>query len=76
MKSSDNPNVQRILGVSGDLGQLLGLPNEFCYDIITQVGNYGESYDRNVGPDTPLGLERGINALWTDGGVLYAAPFR
>ena len=44
--------------------------------IVKQVGNYGEMYDRNVGPDTPLGLERGINALWTEGGVMYAPPVR
>ncbi|GJL82211.1 MAG: amino acid ABC transporter substrate-binding protein [marine bacterium B5-7] len=76
MKGSDNPGIQRILGESGDLGQLLGLPNEFCYSIVKQVGNYGESFDRNVGPDTPLGLSRGLNALWKDGGIMYAAPFR
>jgi general L-amino acid transport system substrate-binding protein len=45
-------------------------------DVISQVGNYGEIYDRTVGPDTPLGLERGINAQWTDGGLLYAPPYR
>ncbi|MDP9145535.1 MAG: amino acid ABC transporter substrate-binding protein [Actinomycetota bacterium] len=54
----------------------LGLPTDFAAQVITAVGNYGEIYDRNVGPDTPLGLERGVNALWTDGGLLYAPPYR
>ncbi len=76
MKESDDPNVQRILGVDGDLGSKIGLPNEFCANIVAMVGNYGESYEANVGPDTELGLERGLNALWNDGGVLYAAPMR
>lgn len=76
MKDSDKPDIQRLLGTSGDLGQLLGIPNDYCYNIIKQVGNYGESFDRNVGPDTPLGLERGLNALWTNGGIMYAAPAR
>ncbi len=76
MKGSDNPDIKRLLGTEGDLGQLLGLPNDYCYNIVKQVGNYGESFERNVGPDTPLGLERGLNALWKDGGIMYAAPAR
>ena len=77
MKGSDNPDIQRILGSGGDeLGSKIGLPNEFCANIVAAVGNYGESYERNVGPDTPLGLERGLNALWSDGGVMYAPPMR
>jgi general L-amino acid transport system substrate-binding protein len=54
----------------------LGLPTDFAAQVIGAVGNYAEIYDRNVGPDTPLGLERGVNALWTDGGLLYAPPYR
>ncbi len=76
MRNSDNPEIQRMLGAAGDLGQLLGLPNEYCYSIVKHVGNYAESFERNVGPNTPLGLERGLNALWKDGGILYAAPAR
>ncbi|MFN2360216.1 MAG: amino acid ABC transporter substrate-binding protein [Marinobacter sp.] len=76
MKKSDNPNIQRLLGTDGDMGAKLGLPDDFGAAVIEGVGNYAEMYDRNVGPDTPLGLDRGINALWTDGGVLYAPPVR
>jgi len=76
MADSSDPNVQRILGADGDLGSKIGLDNAFCANAIAAVGNYGEMYDRNVGPDTPLKLERGLNALWSDGGVLYAPPMR
>jgi len=64
------------MGTEGDLGGKIGLGNDFCANIINSVGNYGESYDRNVGPDTPLKLDRGVNALWSQGGILYAAPQR
>jgi general L-amino acid transport system substrate-binding protein len=71
---SDDPMVRRLLGVDGhDPG--IGLPLDFAEQIIRQVGNYGEIYERNVGPNTPLGLERGENALWTDGGLLYSPPY-
>lgn len=73
---SDDPNLQRMFGTEGDLGTKLGLPNDFCVSIVKLVGNYGEMYDRNVGPATPLMLERGANALWSQGGILYAAPMR
>ncbi len=73
---SKNPGIQRFLGVTGDMGEQLGLDNKWAYNIIKQVGNYGEIFNRNVGPDTPLGLERGLNALWTDGGLMYASPIR
>lgn len=73
---SDDPVVLNTLGVEGDLGQMMGLNNDFCYQIIKQVGNYGEIYDRNLGPDTPFNLPRGLNSLWTDGGLLYSPPFR
>ena len=76
MKGSDDPNIKRLLGVDGDLGAKLDLDNAFCANIIEKVGNYGEVYDANVGPDTELGLERGLNALWTDGGVMYVPPMR
>ncbi len=74
--NSENPVVQRLLGVSGEMGKLLGLDNEWAYRVIKQVGNYGEIYDRNVGPDTPIGLDRGMNDLWTRGGLMYAMPIR
>ena len=74
--SSNLPAVQRLVGVDGDSGELMGLPNNWCANIVRNVGNYGESYDRNVGPDTPIGLERGVNGLWTNGGLLYAPPIR
>ncbi|MFK7861993.1 MAG: amino acid ABC transporter substrate-binding protein [Granulosicoccus sp.] len=76
MAGSDDPNIKRILGTEGDLGTKIGLENTFCANVIAKVGNYGESYDRNVGPDTPLKLERGVNALWSQGGLMYAAPQR
>lgn len=76
-KDSKNPNVMRIVG-SGteDTGKLLGLDKDWAYRAIKAVGNYGEIFDRNVGPKTPLGLERGTNALWSKGGVMYAPPVR
>lgn len=76
MAASSNPSIQRQLGSAGDLGESLGISNDYCHQIIKQVGNYGESFDRHVGPDTPLGLARGLNALWNNGGLLYAAPAR
>ena len=76
MATSSNPAIKRLVGAEGDLGSKIGLDNAFCGNIIAAVGNYAESYDRNVGPDTPLKLERGVNALWSQGGVLYAAPMR
>lgn len=76
MLGSDNPAIKRLLGVEGEFGTPIGLPNDWAYRIIKLVGNYGESFDRNVGPSTDIGLERGLNALWTDGGLQYAAPIR
>lgn len=73
---SKNPEIQRFLGVTPGMGQALGLDDDWVYNIIKQVGNYGEIFERNVGPNTPLGLPRGLNALWTKGGLMYAAPFR
>ncbi len=74
--SSENPSVKRLLGVEADLGPMLKLENDWAYNAIKQVGNYGEIFDRNVGPDTPLGLQRGLNAQWTDGGLMYSPPAR
>lgn len=76
MLGSDNPAIKRLLGVEGEFGAPLGISNAWAYQIIKLVGNYAESYDRNVGPDTPLALERGLNALWKDGGIQYAPPIR
>jgi len=76
MLESSNPNVMRIVGTDGNMGEILGLDDDFMVDVISQVGNYGEMFERNVGPNTPIGLSRGVNALWSDGGILYAPPFR
>ncbi len=76
MLGSDNPKILNMLGVEGDLGQALGLNNDFCYQIIKQMGNYEEIYNKNLGPDTPFNLARGVNSLWTEGGLLYSPPFR
>jgi general L-amino acid transport system substrate-binding protein len=76
MLGSDDPEILSLLGVEGDLGSNMGLSNDFCYQIIKQVGNYEEIYMANLGPDTPFNLPRGVNALWTDGGLLYSPPFR
>jgi general L-amino acid transport system substrate-binding protein len=74
--NSTNPEVRRILGVEGEMGAKLGLSNDFAYNIIKQVGNYAEVYDRNLGPDTPTYIPRGLNNLYTNGGIMYAPPFR
>lgn len=76
MMKSTNPEVKRFLGVDADYGEYMGLTRDWAYRIIKHVGNYGEVYDRNVGPNTALGLERGVNALWTKGGLMYAPPIR
>ncbi len=70
------PAIRRLIGTEGDGGAQLGLDAQWCTRVIRQVGNYGEIYDRHIGPDTPIGLPRGINALWTDGGLIYAPPVR
>jgi general L-amino acid transport system substrate-binding protein len=74
--ASDDPNIRRFLGVEGELGQGIGLPNDFVARVITHVGNYEEIYNRNLGPETPFNLPRGQNALYTEGGLLYSPPFR
>ena len=70
------PAEARFIGTEGKFGQELVLADDWAYQIIQQVGNYSESYERNVGPNTPLKLDRGVNALWSQGGILYAAPIR
>ena len=70
------PSVARLIGKEGKFGEELGLSNDWAYNVISQVGNYAESYEANVGPNTPLKLDRGVNALWSQGGILYAAPIR
>ncbi len=74
--NSKDPEIKRMLGVEGEYGARLGLSNDWAYNIIKMVGNYAESYDRNVGADTQIGLVRGVNALWSSGGILYSPPFR
>jgi general L-amino acid transport system substrate-binding protein len=74
--SAAAPAIQRLLGVSGDLGSRLGLDNKWLVAAIKAGGNYGEIFDRNVGQASPLHLERGLNGLWTKGGLMYAIPFK
>jgi general L-amino acid transport system substrate-binding protein len=73
---SENPEIRRLLGVEGDFGKGLGLTNDWAYRIIKAVGNYGESFDRNVGDGSPIKIKRGLNALWNKGGLQYAPPIR
>ena len=70
------PDVRRLLGVEGQFGQSLGLTNDLAYRIIKAVGNYGEIFERNVGQGSPLKIARGLNALWTKGGLQYGLPVR
>src|ERR1700754_3476391 len=76
MLKSDNPSVKRILGVTPGMGKALGVDEKWVYNIIKQVGNYGESFERNVGQDSALKVDRGLNKLWTQGGLQYAPPIR
>ncbi|MGH8726500.1 MAG: amino acid ABC transporter substrate-binding protein, partial [Burkholderiales bacterium] len=71
--ASKDPAVQRFIGASGDIGKMLGIDNKWSFNIIKQVGNYGESFQANL---TPLGFERGLNRLWNQGGLMYAPPIR
>ncbi|KAA1183947.1 amino acid ABC transporter substrate-binding protein [Rhizobium tropici] len=75
MLKSTDPEIQRMLGVVPGMGKALHLDDKWGYNVIKQVGNYGEIFNRNVGPDTPLKLERGLNKLWSDGGLMYSPPF-
>ena len=71
-----NPSINRIAGTEGDFGAMIGLDKDWAVRAISAVGNYGEIFERNIGVNTPLGLARGLNAQWTDGGILYAPPVR
>jgi general L-amino acid transport system substrate-binding protein len=73
---SANPEIKRFLGVEDNLGTGLGVPKDWAYRIVKKVGNYGEVYDRNFGPSTKLAIPRGLNNLWTKGGLQYAPPVR
>jgi general L-amino acid transport system substrate-binding protein len=76
MLGSANPDIKRLLGKEGDFGKGLGLDNDWAYRIIKQVGNYGESFERNVGAGSRIKIERGLNKLWNKGGLQYAPPIR
>ena len=76
MKNSKDPEVLRLLGVEGSQGEELGLSKDWAYNIIKTIGNYGEIFERNIGVNTLIGLERGLNDLWTRGGLQYSPPFR
>jgi general L-amino acid transport system substrate-binding protein len=76
MRASTNPDVRRRLGQEGEFGPALGLPKDWAFNIVRSVGNYGEIFDRNLGPKTSLALDRGLNKLWSKGGILYAPPMR
>ncbi|TMV03281.1 amino acid ABC transporter substrate-binding protein [Ruegeria sediminis] len=73
---TDNPEINRILGTEGTLGEMLGLDNQWAMRAIKAGGNFGEIFAQNIGENTPIGLARGLNAQWTDGGLLYSPPFR
>jgi general L-amino acid transport system substrate-binding protein len=75
-KDSTDPNIRRLLGLSGVKGEWMGLPDDWSYNVIKLVGNYAEVFERNVGMGSPLQISRGLNALWTDGGIQYAPPLR
>jgi general L-amino acid transport system substrate-binding protein len=74
--SSDNPEIKRMLGTEGNFGEQLGLTKDWVHRIVKQVGNYGEAFERNLGQGSPLKITRGLNALWTKGGLQYAPPIR
>ena len=74
--SSDNPEIRRLLGLDGEFGKTLGLTNDWVARIVRHVGNYGESFDRNLGTGSPMQLPRGVNALWSQGGIQFAPPIR
>ncbi|MEP4379191.1 MAG: amino acid ABC transporter substrate-binding protein [Alphaproteobacteria bacterium] len=75
-KGTDNPEINRMLGSEGSTGEMLGLSKDWAVNAIAAEGNYAEMFDKYLGPDTALGLERGLNALWTNGGILYSPPIR
>jgi general L-amino acid transport system substrate-binding protein len=73
---SKDPNVRRLLGAEGNFGEAMGLGADWAYQAVKQMGNYGEMFERNLGNSTPLGIARGLNALWSQGGLQYAPPIR
>ena len=75
-KGTNNPEINRILGTEGNLGEMLGLSADWAYNAIKAGGNYGELFEKNIGENTPIGLQRGLNAQWKDGGLIYSPPFR
>ena len=76
MKGSDNPDIKRLLGTEGKYGEAIGLSNDWAYRIIKLVGNYSEIFEKDVGASSPLKIQRGVNALWSKGGLQYAPPIR
>jgi general L-amino acid transport system substrate-binding protein len=76
MLKSENPSIKRLLGTSGTAGENLGLKSDWAYKIVKNVGNYGESFDKHVGKDSPLDIDRGLNNLWNKGGLMYSMPIR
>lgn len=76
LKHSRDAETLNLLGARGNIGKQLGLDNQWAYRVIQAIGNYGEIYNRHFGPDTPIGMERGLNQLWSKGGVLFAPPFK
>jgi general L-amino acid transport system substrate-binding protein len=73
---TNNPEINRLLGTEGTLGEMLGLDPKWAMNAIAVAGNYGEIFEKNIGESTPIGLARGLNAQWTDGGLIYSPPFR
>ena len=76
MEAGNNPEINRLLGTEGNLGEMLGLDADWAKRAIAAGGNYGELFEDNIGENTPIGLARGLNAQWTDGGLIYSPPFR
>lgn len=76
MRDSTAPGIARLIGKGNGMGKGMGISDDWAYNIIKQVGNYGQAFDRDVGKDSPLKIDRGLNRLWNDGGILYAAPIR
>ena len=75
-KAEGNPSQKRLMGSEGDSGSKMGIPAEWGYNIVKQVGNYAESFERNVGAGSPLKISRGLNAQWNKGGIMYSSPVR
>jgi general L-amino acid transport system substrate-binding protein len=73
---TNNPEINRLLGTEGSLGDMIGLDAEWAMNAIMAGGNYGELFENHIGEDTPLGISRGLNAQWTEGGLIYSPPFR